>query len=67
MGIGIGVFLLALGAVLAFAVDASVSGIELNVVGWILMIAGAIGVAVGAIAASRHRTGDTVVTERTVR
>ena len=67
MGIGIGVFLIAVGAILAFAVEASVQGIELNVVGWILMIAGAIGVAVGALAASRHREADAVVTDRTVR
>jgi uncharacterized BrkB/YihY/UPF0761 family membrane protein len=43
MGIGAGIFLIALGAILAFAVDASVSGIDLNVVGWILMLVGAIG------------------------
>ena len=43
MGIGAGIFLIALGAILAFAVDASVSGIDINVVGWILMLVGAIG------------------------
>jgi Domain of unknown function (DUF6458) len=44
MGIGTGVFLLAAGAILAFAVDYDVSGIELSVVGWILMGAGALAI-----------------------
>ena len=44
MGIGIGIFLLAVGAVLAFAVDASVSGIDIQTVGVILMIVGALGI-----------------------
>ncbi len=43
MGIGVSVFLLALGAILAFAVEASISGLDINVVGFILMVAGAIG------------------------
>jgi hypothetical protein len=43
MGIGISVFLLAVGAILAFAVDATVSGIDLDTIGVILMIVGAIG------------------------
>lgn len=44
MGIGTGVFLLAAGAILAFAVDYDISGIELSVVGWILMGAGALAI-----------------------
>lgn len=44
MRIGTGVFLLALGAILAFAVDYDVSGIELSTVGWILMAAGALAI-----------------------
>ena len=43
MGIGVSVFLLAIGAILTFAVDASVSGLDLDTVGVILMIAGVIG------------------------
>ncbi len=43
MGIGVSVFLLAVGAILTFAVEASVSGLDIEVVGIILMIAGAIG------------------------
>lgn len=44
MGIGISIFLLAVGAILAFAVHASVNGIDLQTVGVILMVVGAIGV-----------------------
>lgn len=44
MGIGGSIFLLALGAILAFAVNTTVSGIDLQVVGYILMGAGALGI-----------------------
>lgn len=40
MGIGIGIFLIALGAILTFAVDWTVAGLDLHIVGWILMIVG---------------------------
>ena len=43
MGIGVSIFLIAVGAILAFAVNVAVSGIDLQVVGVILMIVGAIG------------------------
>ena len=43
MGIGVSVFLIAVGAILAFAVDLAVSGLDLTTVGYILMIAGVIG------------------------
>lgn len=43
MGIGISVFLIAVGAILTFAVNLTVSGLDLDTVGVILMIAGAIG------------------------
>jgi hypothetical protein len=43
MGIGGSVALLALGAILTFALDVQVGWLDLDVVGWILMAAGAIG------------------------
>lgn len=43
MGIGASIFLLALGAILAFAVEADVSGLDISVIGWILMLAGLAG------------------------
>lgn len=43
MGIGVGIFLLALGAILTFAVDWKLAGLDLHAVGWVLMAAGAAG------------------------
>lgn len=43
MGIGVSVFLIAVGAILAFAVDMTAEGVDLDTVGVILMIVGAIG------------------------
>ncbi|MGF7236429.1 MAG: DUF6458 family protein [Frankia sp.] len=45
MTIGAGIFLMAVGAILAFAVHVSLSGLNIAVIGVILMIAGAIGIA----------------------
>ncbi|MFL6077666.1 MAG: DUF6458 family protein [Mycobacteriales bacterium] len=42
MRIGGSVFLIVLGAILTFAVHVSVSGLDLKVVGWILMIGGGV-------------------------
>ena len=44
MRLGTAIVLLALGAILTFAVQVSVSGLDIRVVGWILMIAGALGI-----------------------
>ena len=44
MRLGTAIVLLALGAILTFAVRVSVSGLDLQVVGWILMIVGALGI-----------------------
>lgn len=43
MGIGVSLLLIAVGAVLAFAVNATVSGLEIHTVGWILLAVGAFG------------------------
>ena len=43
MGIGVSVFLMAVGAVMTFALEASADGINLDTVGIILMIVGALG------------------------
>ena len=59
MGIGTSIFLIALGAILKFAVNASVSGIEIATVGVILMIAGVLGLIVSLfwLTAARRRGG----------
>ncbi len=43
MGIGVSLLLIAIGAILTWAVSADVSGVDLNTVGVILMIVGAVG------------------------
>ncbi|HEU4449057.1 MAG TPA: DUF6458 family protein [Gaiellaceae bacterium] len=43
MGIGASIFLVAVGAILAFAVTAEVSGVDISTVGWILMVVGIVG------------------------
>ncbi len=43
MGIGFSIFLLAVGAILTFAIHATVAGIDIRIVGLILMAAGALG------------------------
>jgi hypothetical protein len=49
MGYGVGVFLLALGLILALAVQDSISGVDLTMVGWILAVAGVIALALTAV------------------
>jgi hypothetical protein len=44
MGLGVSLFLIAVGAILTFAVNASVSGVSLDTIGWILMIVGVVGI-----------------------
>jgi len=43
MGIGVSLILIAVGAILVWAVEAEVSGVDLTAVGWILLIVGAVG------------------------
>src|SRR3954462_7338379 len=45
MRLGTAIVLLALGAILTFALKVDVSGVDLQVVGWILMIVRALGIA----------------------
>ncbi len=68
MGIGVSVFLLAVGAIMTFALEAEVSGIDLDVVGIILMIAGALGLLVTVLFLGSSRPfgatrGETVIRE----
>ncbi len=67
MGIGVSVFLLALGAILTFAINAdTVDIVDIDAVGIILMIAGAIGLLLTMLVFGRDR-GNTVTEERVVR
>jgi hypothetical protein len=49
MSIGVSLFLIAVGAVLRYAVTANVQGVKLQTVGLILMIVGIIGLAVSLL------------------
>ena len=73
MGYGLGVFLLALGLILALAVNDSLSGVDLTMIGWILALAGLLVIALTAFqankgrrsaAVTRHADGSQTVTER---
>jgi len=47
MAVGTSLFLIALGAILRFAVQDSIEGVDLSTVGVILMIVGAVGLVIG--------------------
>ena len=69
MGIGTSIFLLAVGAILAFAVTDAISGVDLTTIGYILMAAGALGLIISMALVSRTRRGvvrEPVVRERDV-
>ncbi|SBT38734.1 DUF6458 family protein [Micromonospora narathiwatensis] len=55
MGIGTSIFLIAVGAILTFALDANIGGVSLDVVGWILMAAGVLGLIMTALVWGRRR------------
>ncbi|HWG99840.1 MAG TPA: DUF6458 family protein [Pilimelia sp.] len=43
MGIGGSIFLIVVGAIFAFAINVSLGWLDLNVVGWVMMLAGVVG------------------------
>ncbi len=49
MGFGVSIFLIAAGAILAWAVNASASGIDINTVGYILLVVGIVGLVLSMI------------------
>jgi hypothetical protein len=54
VGIGVSVFLLAVGGILAFAVSDRLSGVDLTAVGYILMGAGALGIVIAMFFVSQR-------------
>jgi hypothetical protein len=67
MTIGIAILLIAVGAILRYAVTVSVEGIELDTVGLILMIAGIIGLVIALAVmfmGSERRSADEYPTRR---
>ena len=65
MGIGTSIFLLAIGAILSFAVTDAISGVDLTVIGYILMAAGALGLLISMLVINRAPR-ERVVRERDV-
>ena len=63
MSIGLGIFLIAVGAILTFAVNVAVEWIDLDLIGWILMGAGLAVVIIGIVLLTRKRRS--VTTTRT--
>ncbi|MCK0112115.1 DUF6458 family protein [Ornithinimicrobium sp. F0845] len=66
MGIGIGITLLVVGAIISFTdLDESLVNTDLQVVGWILMAGGALALIMGLIQnAQRSNSSHTVIEER---
>jgi len=62
MSIGLGIFLVVVGAILVFALNISVDIINLDLVGYILMAAGAVITILGIVLITRKRSA--VVTTR---
>lgn len=63
MSLGTGIVLFVIGAILAFALNIQVAWINLHLVGYILMIAGVVGIIIGIILLTRRRR--TIATTRT--
>lgn len=55
MSIGGGIFLIVVGAILAFAVNVQVAGVNLHIIGYILMLAGVVGLIIGIALLTRRR------------
>ena len=64
MSIGLGILLIVIGAILTFALNFTVSWINLDLVGYILMGAGIVIVIIGIVLMTRRR--HTTVTSRSV-
>ena len=62
MGYGLGVFLLALGLILALAVQDMIDAVDLTLIGWILAGCGALVIVLVALQNNRTRGTSTVAT-----
>ncbi len=62
MGYGLGVFLVAVGLILALAVQDMIDAVDLTTIGWILAVAGILIIVITAIQANSKRTHTTAAT-----
>jgi len=56
MALSTSIVLVVIGAILAFAVDFTVSGIDIQVIGYILMVGGIVGAIISLLVAGPRRT-----------
>jgi hypothetical protein len=70
MATGLSLFFLAVGAILTFAIDTTVNGVDLDTIGVILMVIGLLGMLFSLVLwdnwGPRHRDDDVVVDQRDV-
>ena len=65
MGLGIGIFLLVVGGILAFGVRDSWSAVDLTAIGYVCLVVGALALALSLIMQQqRRKTSHTAVVER---
>lgn len=64
MTVGGSIFLIAVGAILRYAVTDSISGVDLQTIGLILMIAGVVGLVIGLYMYSTSRRTASVARDR---
>lgn len=62
MGYGLGVFLLAVGLILALAVQDVIEAVDLTMIGWILCLAGVVVIAITAVQTNTRRRHTTTAT-----
>ena len=67
MGIGVSIFLIAVGLILALAVNIELSGVSIDIIGWILVIVGIVGLLLTMLVWGPRRSsrGETVEERRT--
>lgn len=61
MSLGAGILLVVIGAIMTFALNVQVEWIDLNMVGYILMVAGLVGIILGIILIARRRSSSVTV------
>lgn len=57
MGIGVSIFLMAVGGILAFAVDFRLWWLDINMAGWVLIVVGALAMLLTLLLWGKRRSG----------
>jgi hypothetical protein len=57
MYIGLGIFLIVVGAILTFALNVSLGAVDLATIGWICMIGGVLAILLSLVLTNRRTTG----------